>query len=391
VSGSFIIRNGAVLSAVEGHDHAALDMIVIDGIIRDIGPSLSADGLPVIDAGGDIVSPALIDLHTHIYWGATSLGVNADQVARRSGTGTFVDAGSAGAGNFLGFREFIAKNSALRCFAFLNVSFAGIFGFSNNVMVGESEIARLLHAEECQRVADENRDLVVGIKVRAGKIAAGDNGARAIDIGRAISHELQMPLMCHVDASPPSIQDGLKQLIEGDLLTHCCKPSPNTVVESHGTVIPELLEAMDRGVLLDIGHGMGGFDFEICKLMLGLGINPDTISSDIHAMSIDGPAYDQLTTLNKLIALDMPVAEAFSACTSKPAEIIGRPGLGKLAVGSPADIAIFHWQDTPRTFVDARAQNLNTKRHLICQGLYVAGRAIDHDGKVAKLGEVESR
>ncbi|NKB53355.1 MAG: amidohydrolase family protein [Rhizobiaceae bacterium] len=345
---------------------------------------MKASNLPEYDAEGDIVSPALIDLHTHIYWGATSLGVNAEHVASRSGTGSFVDAGSAGAGNFLGFREFIAKNSDLRCFAFLNVSFAGIFGFGKSLMVGEGEIDRLLHEESCQQIADENRDLIIGIKVRAGKIAAGENGALAIEIGRRIAEKLDLPLMCHVDAHPPSIQQGLDHLQKGDLLTHCSKPGPNTVVDSHKNAIPELLKAIDRGVLLDIGHGMGGFDFEVCRAMLELGIKPDTISSDIHAQSVDGPAFDQLTALNKLIALGMPVAEAFTACTSNPAKIIGHDELGSLAIGTPADLAVFKWQASPKTFVDAKGQTLDTKRHLVCDRLMVAGRTIGKDGKAVK-------
>ncbi len=381
VSDTILISNGRLLSAVDNYHDAPLDIVVSDGVIKEIGTDLKSSSLPEIDAAGGIVSPALIDLHTHIYWGATSLGVNAEHVASRSGTGTFVDAGSAGAGNFLGFREFIAKNSDLRCFAFLNVSFAGIFGFGKSLMVGEGEIGRLLHEESCQQVAEQNRDLIIGIKVRAGKKAAGENGALAIEIGRRIAEKLDLPLMCHVDAHPPSIQQGLDYLQEGDLLTHCSKPGPNTVVDSHKNAIPELLKAIDRGVLLDIGHGMGGFDFEVCKIMLDLGIKPDTISSDIHAQSVDGPAFDQLTTLNKLIALGMPVVDGFTACTAKPAEIIGHSELGSLAIGTPADLAIFKWQSSPKTFVDAKGQTLDTKRHLICDRLMVAGNTIGKDGK----------
>lgn len=384
MSESIIIQNGRLLSAIDDFDGAPLDIRIVDGFIAEIGKHLDTSQSRVIDAAQGIVSPALIDLHTHIYWGATSLGVNAEHVARRSGTGTFVDAGSAGAGNFLGFREFIAKNSDLRCFAFLNVSFAGIFGFSKTIMVGEGEIERLLHEESCQQVADLNRDIVIGIKVRAGRNAAGDNGALAIEIGRRIAEKLSLPLMCHVDAVPPSIQEGLRHLQQGDLLTHCSKPGPNTVVNSHEEAIPELLDAIDRGVLLDIGHGMGGFDFNVCKTMLDLGIKPDAISSDIHALSVDGPAFDQLTTLNKLIALGMPVAEAFSACTSGPADIIGHGELGTLRIGSPADLAIFNWQESAKTFVDAKGQTLDTDRHLICDGLMVAGHTIGKDGRAVK-------
>ena len=121
----------------------------------------------------------MIDLHTHVYWGGTSIGVEAEPIARRSGTTTFVDAGTAGPGNFPGFRRHVIEPSPVRILAYLNVSFAGIFAFSRTVMVGESSDLRLLDLNECVRVARENRDLIVGIKVRVGRGAGGVERRRA--------------------------------------------------------------------------------------------------------------------------------------------------------------------------------------------------------------------
>lgn len=386
----FLIRNGNITCPDQGIDDTVMDVLIRDGVIEQIAPSIESTDVQVLDAKGHIVTPALIDLHTHIYWGATSLGVNAENVAHRSGTGTFVDAGSAGGGNFLGFREFIANRIDLRCFAFLNVSFAGIFGFSKKIMVGEGEIARLIDTEMCEQTARDNSDIIVGIKVRAGAHAAGENGALAIDVGRKVASKLNLPLMCHVDAYPPSISEGLAQLQKGDLLTHCSKPSPNSVLEEDGSILPALKKAIERGVLLDIGHGMGGFAFDTCERMLKLGIKPDTISSDIHALCVDGPSYDQLNTLNKLIALGMPMVNAIAACTINPAKVIRQDQLGSLKVGTPADISIFKWHHEQKTFIDAPGEELTTEKHLVCKSLFVAGKQIGANGKAKNSITFES-
>ena len=128
--------------------------------------------------------PGLIDLHTHVYWGGTSLGVDADAFARRSGTTTFIDAGSAGPGNFLGFRRHVMERSRARILAYLNISFAGIFGFSRNVMVGECRDIMLCDAREAVASAREHRDRIVGMKVRVGRIASGSNGVAPLDIAQ---------------------------------------------------------------------------------------------------------------------------------------------------------------------------------------------------------------
>ena len=376
MSSSFFITGGSLISSSEYVEKPNPGIRVEDGLIAGFGADIREGGDQVIDTTGCVIGPALIDLHTHIYWGATSLGVPPEYVAARSGTGTFVDAGSAGSGNFLGYRTFINDRSKLRCFAFLNVSYAGIFGFGADISVGEGELASLLDFDSCLRTAAENQDLIKGIKVRAGAVAAGANGELAIQIGRRVADELGLPLMCHVDNSPPSIQEGLSYLRTGDILTHCCKPTPNTVVDDNGSIIPELLEAIQRGVLLDIGHGMGGYDFEVSRQLLDAGIPPDTISSDIHSLSVDGPAFDQLTTMNKMIALGMPVSDVFAASIKTPAAIINQPQLATLELGTPADIAIFEWRMEPLTLVDASKNSLVGERHLNCKHLLVDGQEI---------------
>ena len=260
------------------------------------------------DVTGKIVSPGLIDLHTHVYWGGTSLGVEAELLARTGGVTTFVDAGSAGPGNFHGFRKHVIEPSPVRILPYLNVAFPGIFAFSKTVMVGENADMRLIDAREAVRVAREHKDLVLGIKVRVGRSASGDSGVKPLDIALDVAEELGLPVMAHLDAPPPSRREVVDRLRPGDILTHCFRPFPNAPVRPDGKVRDEILAARARGVIFDIGHGGGSFGFGTTRGMLAAGFLPDVISSDVHVISIEGPAFDLLTTMSKFLCLGVDLA-----------------------------------------------------------------------------------
>jgi dihydroorotase len=215
--------------------------------------------------------PGLIDLHTHVYWGGTSLGVAAELLARDGGVTTFIDAGSSGAGNFHGFRKHVIEPSPVRILPYLNVSFPGIFAFSKTVMVGESADMRLIDPRECARVARENKDLVLGIKVRVGKSASGNSGAQPMYMALEVADDTGLPIMAHLDNPPPSRREVVDKLRRGDILTHCFRPFPNAPVRADGRVYEEVLAARERGVIFDIGHGGGSFGFATTRGMLAAG------------------------------------------------------------------------------------------------------------------------
>ena len=282
-----ILRGGRVIDPASGRDETA-DIAFGDGKVTEIGRDLAARGGEVVDVRGLLVVPGLIDLHTHVYWGGTSLGVDAAEVARRSGTTTFVDAGSAGPGIFHGFRRHVIEPSALRIIPYLNVSFPGIFAVSAAVTVGECADLRLLDPRECVRVIRANRDLIAGVKVRVGRNAGGASGAAPLDVALEVAEETELPVMAHLDNPPPSRLEVLTRLRRGDILTHCFRPFPNAPVRQDGRVREEVLEARRRGVIFDIGHGSGSFGFRTAEAMLTAGFLPDVISSDVHALSIKG-------------------------------------------------------------------------------------------------------
>jgi dihydroorotase len=327
------------------------------------------------------VVPGLIDLHTHVWWGGTSLSVRPEPVARRSGATTLVDAGSAGPGNFHGFRAFVIEPSPVRILPYLNISFAGIFAFSEHVMVGECSDVRLLDARACLEVAQQHRDLIVGIKVRVGRNTSEAYGAFPLELAVEVAEELALPVMAHIDFPPPRRRDMLDRLRPGDVLTHCFRPFPNAPVV-RGEVREEMIEARERGVLFDLGHGMGGFGFASTRPMLDAGFLPDVISSDVHILSEHGPAFDLLHTMSKLHCLGMSLPEVISAVTVRPAEALRRPDLGTLAPGAAGDAVVLDLVEGSFDYVDVMGERIIGERRLEVRHVILGG-ALWHSAAAA--------
>jgi dihydroorotase len=369
-----LLRGGRVIDPSQKLD-AVTDVAFSQGKVARIGPGLKADaGTDVRDAAGTLVTPGLIDLHTHVYWGGTSLGVDAEDLCRRSGVTTAVDTGSAGPGNFAGFRKHVIERSAVRILAYLHVSFAGIYAFSSRVMVGESEEIRLLAPIDAVEVASANRDIIVGIKVRVGAHASGRSGTTPLDIALQVAEEVGMPVMAHIDHPPPSYEEVIARLRPGDILTHAFRPFPNSPATAQGTVKQPVTEARRRGVLFDIGHGKASFAFKTARAMLANGFLPDTISSDVHALCINGPAFDQVTTMSKFLCLGMPLADVIAASTVNAAFALRRPELGSLKPGSVGDATILSLKDGRFDYVDVVGEELTGDRRIVADGVVIAGR-----------------
>ena len=345
-----------------------------DGRVVEVNDKLDhALAEKVYNISDNIITPGLIDLHTHIYWGGTSIGIDPTDYARRCGTTTMIDAGTAGAGNFAGFREHIIKPTRPRILAYLNISFAGIFAFSDTVMVGESEDVRLLHPRACLNVANLNKDFLVGIKVRVGARASGSMGHAPLDIALEVAEEAGLPVMCHLDWPPPSPIEVISRLREGDVLTHCFRPFPAAPARSDGRIREEILEARERGVIFDIGHGVGSFGFETAETMLNAGFLPDAISSDVHSLSIKGPAYDQLVTLSKFLHLGMSITDIIAASTTGPARAIRRPDLGTLSPGSIGDATILSIEKGEFIFTDSLGHTRSGEKKFTLKGIVLDG------------------
>ncbi len=369
-----ILRGGRVIDPSQKLD-GVRDVAFTGGKVAAVGKDLKASaGTEVRDLRGYIVTPGLIDLHTHVYWGGTSLGIDAEEFCRTSGVTTSIDTGSAGPGNWAGFRRHVIEPSQVRILAYLHVSFAGIYGFSNTVMVGESENLRMMAPAECAEIADANRDLIVGIKVRVGRHSSGDQGVAPLDMALQVADQVGMPLMAHIDHPPPSYEEVLERLRPGDVLTHAFRPFPNAPITAQGKVKPEVVAARKRGVLFDIGHGKGSFAFKTARAMLANGFEPDTISSDVHTLCINGPAFDQVTTMSKFLLLGMPLDRVIAASTINAAHALRRPELGTFKAGAAGDATILSVKEGKFDFVDVVGEHLAGDKKIISEGVVVAGQ-----------------
>jgi len=365
-----ILRNGRVLDPGTGRDEVA-DVAFDSGKVAAIGPNLR--GRATRDVSGCLVMPGHIDFHAHVYWGGTSISIDADALARRCGVTTWVDAGSAGPGNFAGFRTHVIGASQTRILACLHVSHAGIFAFAKSVMVGESLDMRMMDTERCAAVALAHPDVIRAIKVRVGANTSGVNGIAPLHHALAAADRAGLPVMCHIDRPPPRYEDVLADLRPGDILTHCYKPFPNAPCHTDGRVKEACWQARERGVVFDIAHGAGSFDFDVAEAMLAGGFPPDVISSDVHVLCIDGPAFDTMETMSKLLCLGMKLTDVVRAVTATPAALLRRPDLADLSVGSTGDATVMRLEDGQFTFADVSGGTRIGRQRFALDSMVVGG------------------
>jgi dihydroorotase len=367
-----ILRNGRLLDPGSSLDRPGA-VAITSGRIASLAPDPQDGAALDIDVGGAIICPGLIDLHVHVYDGGTSLGVAPAAAADHSGVTTLVDAGSAGPANFRGFREHIIERTDIRILAFINISFAGIFGFGRTFAVGEGIDPDLLQAGECLEAIAAHREFIAGIKVRVGPKSSGSLGIMPLDLALEVAAQAGLPVMVHVERAPPALEDVVARLRPGDILTHCSRPLPNAVAEESGDVLPACLAARDRGVLFDVGHGRGSFSFASFRRMRDAGFLPDIVSSDVHAFNHLDRGVDLMSTMSKLHALGVPLETVIGMATGKPAAALRRSDLGHIRVGDPADLSVIEIVQDVTTLADATGDTLRADSRIAARGVVRGG------------------
>lgn len=251
---------------------------------------------------------------------------------------TVVDAGSAGANTFPGFRRSVAEASRGHVLAYLNISAMGQI----DPFLGELHDLRFADPERAAAVALANPDVIVGFKVRVSEMLAGPNGLAGLDRALEAGRATDLPVMVHIGGTAFVIEEVLGRLRPGDVVTHAYTGwRPGRIVTDDGRVVAGAREARTRGVRFDVGHGAGSFTWPIAEAALAAGFRPDTISSDRHRFNIASPVHDLATTLSKFLLLGMSLDEVIAMATTAPAAALGRGAeLGTLAAGAEADITV---------------------------------------------------
>ena len=367
-----LLKGGRLIDPASDRD-GQFDVATSGGHIalvdKDISPNLART---VADISGLVVTPALVDLHAHFY--GYSASILPDAHCLPEGTTTAVDAGGSGHLTFDDFNEQIIAPAITNVFALLNIAGEGMVGEPEQDLDGmDSELTALKIAQR--------PDLIVGVKVAHYM----GPGWEPLDRGIQAAEENGVYLM--VDQSPihtrPMDEMMLEHLRPGDMVTHCYALS-KPMTDIYDKVKPHFIQARERGVQFDVGHGAGSFSFRIAKAAIEQGFLPDTISTDMHRASILANQATMPETMSKLLALGMELPEIIRRSTWDPAQAIGHPELGNLGQTVPADIAVLNITEGEFGLVDNGTDNrvYKSDKRIVCEMTIKNGQVVwDKNGR----------
>ena len=355
---------------------APRDVAILGHTIARVAAEVpEAEAKHVLDVRGLIVTPGLIDVHVHVFDGVAPLAVPPDPNCVAKGVTTVIDAGSAGAHTFPGFRKYVIDVCQTRVRALLNISVVGQSTMSTDNPHGELLDLRYANPSLAIRTIEQNRDVILGVKVRLSRDIAGENDLKALHLAREAADAVKLPVMAHIGGTHTPLEDLLPVLRPGDVITHCFHGREGGVLDEKGRVRPAVLAAVGRGVHLDVGHGAGSFVFEVAEKAIKQGLLPGTISSDLHQFNIHGPVFDLATTLSKFLHLGLTLEQVIARVTSHPARTFGfAGGLGTLREGAEADVAVFSLREGDYPFVDATRNRRIGHRKLFPVATIKSGR-----------------
>jgi dihydroorotase len=370
-----LIAGATPVAFGSGMPRGAVDVLVApDGRIQEVGPTIATPARARrIDAKGSYLSPGWVDLHAHVWHGGTDISIRPSLCGIERGVTTIVDAGSAGEANFHGFREFIIEPARERIRAFLNIGSIGLVACNR---VSELIDIRSIDIDRTIACVEQNRDVIVGIKVRASHVILGSWGITPVKVAKKVAKILKLPLMVHVGEPPPLFDEVLEILGPGDVVTHCFngKAGGNIVEDEDLFLLAE--RCAKDGIRLDVGHGGASFSFKVAEVAIARGLLPFSISTDLHARSLDSPVWDLGTTMSKLLAVGMPFEAVVEAATLAPMSVIGLPTKGLLAPGTRAEFTLFDLKDSDLRIRDSMGAEAHLRQLITPRWTVLGAEAI---------------
>jgi dihydroorotase len=369
-----LIKGGTVVDPSQKL-HGLRDVAIKDGKIFEISQDIpDSRARRVISAKDKIITPGLIDVHVHVFEGATLGGVNADKTCLAKGVTTAVDGGSAGYAAIAGFRKYVVNTSATRIYALVDIGALGTLVGVNDTLKNLDWVNPKLTA----KAAQENKPVVVGIKARLSKEIVGTDDLEIVKRAREAAEISRIPMMLHIGNTPSPLKDILALMRPGDIITHTYTPRPHGIVDENGKVLPEVVDARKRGILFDVGHGTSHFGFDLAENCLQQDFLPDTISTDLAAFSLNGPTYDLVTVLSKFLLLDMSLDKVIDIATVNASRMFDfGVSLGTLKVGSIADISVLELATGSFDLVDCLGKKRTARQKLVCSAVIRDGKMIE--------------
>jgi len=366
-----VIKNGTVIDPSQGINEVR-DVAFIGGNVAAVGAGISDnEAHDVLDATDKLVVPGLIDLHVHNFWGVSHFGIEPDVTNIANGVTTAVDAGSAGAATFAAFRKYVIERADTRLYALLNISLTGMI--SRDVL--ELEDIRNADVAQATRVGRENHDHIIGIKARLSESITRSHDVDSLKRALEAAEAIDGFVMIHVGHSVTPMDKLVELLRPGDVVTHSFHGNTHGILDSAGKVMDTFVEAQKQGVIFDIGHGGGSFSFDVAEKALADGFNPGNISSDLHVYNVEGPVYDQVTTISKFMWLGMSLYDVVRLTTETTARTMGMSDrLGTLKPGAVGDATVLSLDEGKYTFTDSVGRSVTAKQKLSHVRTVRAGR-----------------
>lgn len=362
-----LLKNGVLVDETSGLDHQNVSILIDEGKIIRVASELNSEDVETIDLDGLYVSAGWIDMHVHCYLGETDepVGINPDRIGYQSGVTMLVDAGSSGADTVESFIK-EASTQITKVKAMLNVSRKGISA------VGELKDLELIDVDSAIRKAKQYPDFIVGFKLRASRTAMGEDTKTPFIRAKEMQKEVDKPLMTHIGNSPPSLDDVLNSLDKGDIVTHCFNGKPNGIIVNH-EIRKSAIEARNRGILFDVGHGRESFKYEVAERAKLLGFSPDTASTDLHNGNINGPVYSLAHCMSKFRELGYSLDDCISMNTNHVASALNLSNYGSVRVGNAADLTVFKELERESRINDSEGNQILLHQQIVPVAVVIDG------------------